>query len=103
MINYEVTLYVDERLGDRWEAWMRETHIPKVMKTNCFRDHRFARSPDRTESGQRIYLVIYEVDDRQTFDWYEKNYAEELRGEMHEEFPTGITAERRLVEDASDA
>ena len=44
MVLYEVTLDVDDALADEVEAHMRQSHIPAILATKCFRRIRFARS-----------------------------------------------------------
>jgi hypothetical protein len=36
MIVYNVTVKVNTEVHDEWFAWMKETHIPEVMKTGLF-------------------------------------------------------------------
>ena len=52
MITYEVTVVVEEGLVDRFERYMRATHIPEVLATGCFQTAVFARSsPGRYRTG----------------------------------------------------
>jgi hypothetical protein len=40
MIIYNVTVNVDESIAKEWLSWMQETHIPEVMTTGIFLNHR---------------------------------------------------------------
>ena len=39
MIVYNVTVKIEKDIHDDWLAWMKETHIPEVLKTNLFEDN----------------------------------------------------------------
>jgi hypothetical protein len=43
MIIYNVTVNVDEDVAVEWLQWMKETHIPDVMKTGMFLESRICR------------------------------------------------------------
>ncbi|MEJ0030981.1 MAG: DUF4286 family protein [Bacteroidota bacterium] len=36
MIVYNVTFSVDKGISDEWISWMKETHIPKLLKEGMF-------------------------------------------------------------------
>ena len=36
MIVYNVTVNIDKNIVDDWLTWMKEIHIPEVMKTGFF-------------------------------------------------------------------
>ena len=52
MIAYEVTVEVDEVLAERFIAYMRGHHIPRILATGCFAHAEL----DRSLAGQRAYL-----------------------------------------------
>lgn len=88
MIIYEVTLQVEPSLAPRLEEHMRQTHIPAIFATGCFRRIRFAQaSPAR-------FRTSYQADTQAHLDRYLRNYALKLRAEFQAEFPTGVVLTR---------
>ena len=88
MVLYEVTLDVDEDLSSDVEEHMRQSHIPAIVATKCFRRIRFARS------SARRFRTSYEAADQADLDRYLRNYAPDLRTEFSEAFPRGVTLSR---------
>ncbi len=40
MILYNVTISIDPEVHQEWLAWMKEVHIPDVLKTGMFRENK---------------------------------------------------------------
>ena len=40
MLIYNVTSGIDKDIEQEWLAWMKESHIPEVMKTQMFVSYR---------------------------------------------------------------
>ena len=58
MILYNVTVNIDHDVHDEWLAWMKETHIPDVMNTDCFDESRISRVHGE-EQGGLTYAIAY--------------------------------------------
>ena len=43
MLIYNVTTGVDKKIEQEWLIWMKEVHIPDVMKTKMFIGHKMYR------------------------------------------------------------
>ena len=54
MFIYNVTVNIADDVHEEWLSWMKEIHIPEVMKTGCF-----------TDSG--ILKVLYVADEGHTY------------------------------------
>ena len=76
MISYEVIVTVnDAERSAEYEAWLRSTHIPDIMKTGCFTAAELSReSPTR-------FRTRYVAANRSTLERYFVEYAPELRAE----------------------
>ena len=57
MILYNVTVKVDPEVEDEWVNWMKEVHIPDVLKSGLFERHHFLKFPD--ENGN-TYSILAE-------------------------------------------
>ena len=88
MISYEVTLQVEARLAGALEEYMRQSHIPGIFTTGCFRQIRFSlASPNR-------FRTSYQADRQADLDRYLKEHAPRLRAEFQARFPEGVTLTR---------
>ena len=67
MILYNVTINIDHDAHDEWVRWMREEHIPEVMATGCFLEHRMSRVLADDEGGV-TYAVQYACADMPTYE-----------------------------------
>ena len=90
MITYEVTAVVEERLTDRFERYMRQTHIPEVLATGCFQAAVFARaSLGRYRTG---YFAMTQAD----LDRYLESHTAGLWGDFAAHFPAGVSLSREV-------
>jgi hypothetical protein len=90
MIAYEVTSEVEESLVDRFEQYMRETHIPEVLATGCFHAAVFARSsPGR-------YRTSYVARTQADLDRYLERHTAGLRIDFAARFPKGVSLSREV-------
>ena len=96
MITYEVVVTTEPALAERFERYMRRTHIPEIMATGCFRSIRFERS-----SGT-IFRTAYLADTRSSVDRYLRDHTARFRQDFQQHFPTGVVAERRVWEEVEE-
>jgi hypothetical protein len=88
MILYEVTLEVEPSLVHQVEKHMRQSHIPAIFATGCFRRIRFCQAaPDR-------FRTSYEAGTQEDLDRYFRDHAPRLRNEFTKFFPTGVSVSR---------
>ena len=88
MIAYEVTIETRLDLCESFERFMVDRHIPDLMATGCFASALFSRGV----AGR--YRARYEAPDREALDRYFAEHAAQLRGDVAELFPDGISFER---------
>jgi hypothetical protein len=90
MITYEVTAEVEAHLAAAYERYMRETHIPALLETDCF------HAAALTRSAPGRYRVRYEARSQADLDRYLSAHAPRLRGEFAARFPVGVTLSREV-------
>ena len=95
-IIYEITATVRTDLWTAYEAYMRERHIPDLMKTGYFTCASFSRS----EEGR--YQVRYEAASREALVEYIRVAAPGLREHLAETFPEGVEISREEWEILAD-
>ena len=96
MIIYNVTLNVDEDVHEEWLAWMKGTHIPKVMATGLFLDNRICRV--LADDGGATYAVQYTCADLATYERYKAEHAPRLQAETQAHYGGKFVAFRTLLE-----
>jgi hypothetical protein len=87
-IIYEITATVDAPFREKFETYMRETHIPDLLKTGAF----LGASISKAEPG--IFRMSYEARSRNELDRYLKEHAPALRKDAEEHFPEGVELSR---------
>jgi hypothetical protein len=98
MILYNVTVNVDDPVHDEWLGWMKETHIPDVMRTGMFIDHRFLKMLAEGDVGGQTYAIQYTCESMERFRRYESEFAPALREDVEKRFGGRFVAFRTLLE-----
>jgi hypothetical protein len=98
MIVYNVTMNIDHSVHDEWLTWMKEVHIPDVMKTGMFIDNRMLKVLGDEESGGVTYSIQYTCRTMDDYRKYEMEYAPALRAEYNEKYKDKFVAFRTLLE-----
>lgn len=96
MIIYNVTVNVENDIRDEWVAWMRDIHIPDVMRTGKFRNYRFTEVMVDEESGT-TFSIQYLAASMEELQDYQHNHAAALQREHTEKFPNKYVAFRTLL------
>ena len=98
MIVYNVTVNIDHDVHDEWLRWMREVHIPDVMRTGHFTEHRMFRVLADEDSGGGTYSIQYSCPAMDDFLSYEAQHAPRLRAEHSQRYGSKFVAFRTLLE-----
>jgi len=88
MIIYEITATVRADLVEKYEKYMRETHISDLLETGFFSGARIVRS------SENRFRIQYETRDRKALDEYLKTEAARLRADFLAHFPEGVELTR---------
>lgn len=97
MIVYNVTVNIDHAVEEEWLLWMKEIHIPDVLKTGLFLDNKICKILAESEGGSS-YSIQYTCKDMDTFNLYETKFAEKLRKDHTEKYSGKFVAFRTLLE-----
>jgi hypothetical protein len=96
MIVYTVTINIDASVHAEWLRWMKDEHVPRVMSTGLFLDHRMARVLGDDEGF--TYAIQYTCADMATYERYRDQHAPRLQSEAQERFGGHFAAFRTLLE-----
>jgi hypothetical protein len=92
-ITYEVAARVEPPLTDDFERYVRDSHLPAVVRTGCFVHATLQRA------GAGAYRVTHHAVSQSEVDRYLTQHAPALRERLWARFPTGIMLERTIWED----
>lgn len=98
MILYNVTVNINPEINQEWITWMKEEHIPKVMKTGCFIESKMFRMLSTEPDEGFTYSIQYLCENYETFEKYNSSYAPLLQREHSEKYKDQFVAFRSLLE-----
>ena len=98
MILYNVTVKIAESLETEWLQWMREAHIPDVMNTGLFINHKICKILHDDEDGGVTYAFQYFCKDMDTFQEYQAKHAKALQADHAGRYKDQYVAFRTLME-----
>ena len=97
MFIYNVTVNVEDSIKEDWIRWMKERHIPDVMKTGCFVENRICRVLNVEDEGA-TYSVQYFFNTMEDMERYQQQHAPQLQREHKERYGEKALAFRTLLE-----
>ena len=98
MILYNVTIKISNTVKADWLQWMRETHIPDVMKTGLFTEYKMCRLLGEDESEGTTYAIQYFAKSMEDFIRYNQKHAPALQKEHSSRYENQYVAFRTLME-----
>lgn len=98
MIVYNVTINIDHSVHYEWLKWMKEIHIPDVMKTGLFLESRVLKVLGDEESGGVTYAIQYTCKTMDDFRLYESSFASAIQKKHSEKYREKFAAFRTLLE-----
>lgn len=98
MYMYNVTVQVIDERAEEWLQWMRDVHIPEVMATGYFIEHRLCRLVEEEERDGVTYAIQYVCESIDDFLEYRLTEAPALQEKTKEKFGNDFVAFRTLLE-----
>jgi hypothetical protein len=100
MILYNVTVNIDSDVEMDWVQWMKETHIPEVMKTGYFTGNKMLKmlSEADDETG-KTYAIQYTADNLGKLEEYLEKAAPKLQKQSIIRYGTKMAAFRSVLEE----
>lgn len=97
MIVYNVTVSIEASVAEDWLKWMKDVHIPDVMKTGKFVEQNIFKLIS-VEEEQNTYSIQYSCESIEDYNDYVRNYAPELQKEHNTRYKDKFVAFRTLLE-----
>lgn len=76
---YNVTIKVDQAIADEWLQWLKEEHIPDIIRTGCFTQATILQLLEVDDSEGPTYAVQYQADSREQYNRYIQAFSDEMR------------------------
>ena len=97
MFIYNVTVNIADDAHNEWLKWMKETHIPDVIKTGCFIDSQILKVLYVDDEGH-TYSIQYKFLEMADIEKYQKEFAPALQAEHSKKFDGKYAAFRTLLQ-----
>ncbi len=97
MILYNVTCSVDEHVHEEWYDWMRNVHIPDMMKTGLFLESRICRIIAEEEGGIS-FAVQYLCASEEHYEQYQNEHSQRLQQDHAQKYGQHVAAFRTKLE-----
>jgi hypothetical protein len=98
MILYNVTIKINKVLEEEWINWMLTVHIPDVMNTGLFVDHKVCKILHDDNDGGVSYAFQYFCKDMSTFQEYQAKHAKALQNDHSDRYNNQYVAFRTIME-----
>lgn len=98
MFIYNVTTKVDHTILVNWLEWQKQIHIPEIMATGLFYEHRFYQLLEHDEEEGKTFVTQFLADSRNDYDKYLEYFAPELRKKAIEKWGGHVISFRTLLQ-----
>ena len=99
MLLYNVTIGIDIDIENEWLQWMKEKHIPNVMKTGMFISYKIYKVLHDQDDGTTSYSIQYFAKSIEQVQQYLEVFAPVLIEEHRKRFDNKHVAFRTLLEE----
>lgn len=96
---YNVTFGVDKDIEREWLSWMKDVHIPDVMRTGKFSSNKIYKVMGQEDMETTSFAIQYFADGPKEVNDYLNDHAPALRAEVHQKFGDKQMAYRTLLEE----
>lgn len=97
MIIYSVTINIDNEVHDDWLKWIKEVHIPDVMRTGLFTESRIMKLLNVDDEGT-TYAIQYTARSMKDYERYQEEFAPALQAQHTQRYRDKFVAFRSLLE-----
>lgn len=98
MILYNVTVKINQTLEAEWIKWMKDVHIPDVLATGLFVEHKICKILHTEEDGGVTYAFQYYCKNMEDFQTYQAKHAKALQADHTNRYKNQYVAFRTLME-----
>lgn len=99
MLIYNVTVGVDKSIEQEWLLWMKEVHIPDVMRTQMFLGNKIYKVLTTENEETTSYAIQYTARSLNELEVYLEKFAPALREAVSRKFGEKQASFRTVLEE----
>ena len=96
MYIYNVTVTLEKEIHNAWLKWMKEKHIPDVMRTGIFTENKICKLV--TGEPEITYAIQYTFQMMEDLNKYQKEFAPIFQKEHTDKFKDKFAVFRTILE-----
>lgn len=101
MILYNITINIEKDFEEQWLYWIKNHHIPAIMKTGFFTKNSLYKLLNEEEDNSgTTYSLQFFTDSIANVNYFLQNYAQDFMAEHHEKFKNKYVAFMTLLEES---
>ncbi len=98
MFIYNVTIKVEHSIAKEWLSWLKEEHIPDLIKTGCFTRATILHLVDADDEEGITYAVQYHAESKAHYNRYIEKFADGMRKKGLDKWGNKFIAFRTLMQ-----
>jgi uncharacterized protein DUF4286 len=98
MLIYNITFQVEHEKIKDWMQWQKQIHIPEMIATGCFYDHRFYELLEHDEEDGKTFIIQFYANSKNDYDRYVENFADEMKQKSASKWNGHVIAFRTLLQ-----
>src|SRR4051812_11213132 len=100
MIIYSVTIAIQAEIETEWVTYMKDVHVPDVLRTGCFSECQTYKVLD-AGGNEPTYVLQYQCGTLQDYHRYRDAFAPALQKEHLERFAGKFRGSRQVLDEVS--
>jgi hypothetical protein len=98
MVVYNITVKVHTSIESEWVKWQKQEHIPEIMASGQFSEHKFYRLLEQDDREGITYVVQYFAPSLKHYETYINKFAPLLREKAISRWGNKFIAFRTIME-----
>lgn len=98
MIAYNITIKLLPEIEKEWVSWQRNEHIPEMLASGCFTDHKMYRLLEQDESDGLTYIIQLFAPSMEKYKEYIDTTSAALRKKSLEKWGNRFIAFRTVMQ-----
>jgi hypothetical protein len=98
MIVYNITIKITTAIHTDWLQWIKEEHVPEIIKTGCFTHATVLRLLEVDDSEGPTYTVQYFAESKGLYNNYIESHADHMRQKSFDKWGNQFIAFRSVMQ-----
>lgn len=98
MFVYNITMKVNPSIKKEWVKWQKEEHIPEILATGLFTEHKFFRLLEQDETESITYVIQYFAATSENYKLYIEKFSPQFRKQATEKWKDQFVGFRTVMQ-----